>query len=67
VTDIQPALFDVKMAGAYLALSRARIYELVGEGTLTAHKVSPGKTLFKRTELDRFIRDLPEARIGRPA
>ena len=63
-TIIEPALYDVKMAGAYLSLSRARIYELVAEGSLTAHKAGVGKTVFKRTELDRFIRDLPKAQIG---
>jgi excisionase family DNA binding protein len=63
---MEPALFDVKATAAHLSLSRARIYELVAEGQLTAYKIN-GKTVFKRTELDRFIRDLPEARIGRVA
>jgi excisionase family DNA binding protein len=61
---IEPALYDVKDAAAYLHLSRARIYELAAHGDLTAHKVY-GKTVFKRTELERFVRDLPVAAIGK--
>jgi len=61
---IEPALFDVKDTAAYLHLSRARIYELVAQGDLTAHKIY-GKTVLKRAELDRFVRDLPVAKIGK--
>jgi excisionase family DNA binding protein len=61
-----PALFDVKQAAAYLSLSRARVYELVTEKQITAYKIG-GKTVFKPSELDRFISTLPEAQIGRAA
>jgi len=60
--DITPALLSVRAAGAYLSLSRARIYELISDGTLAAYRIG-GKVVFKRGELETFIANLPEAPI----
>ena len=61
---VDPALYDVPDAAAYLHLSRAQVYVEVAEGRLAAHKVG-AKTVFKRAELDRFIENLPTAPIGK--
>jgi excisionase family DNA binding protein len=64
MSTIEPALYDVKDAAAYLHLSRARVYELLAAGDLEARKLG-GKTVLLKTEIERYVRSLPVAAIGR--
>lgn len=50
-------LFTIKEAAEILRVSRAKIYLLIKDGKLNAVKLDK-KTLFKESELNRFIESL---------
>lgn len=55
-----PPLLSVRAASAYIGVSRSRIYELFGDGSIRALKLG-SRTLVTRAELDAFLTKLPTA------
>lgn len=49
-------LFDTEQAARYLTVSRATVYREIARGRLTKTKVR-GSTRFRRSELDRYLRE----------
>ena len=57
-TENQPRLLRMRNLTAYLALSRAYIYQKINEGTFPpGHMISPGIRAWERTEIDQWVDD----------
>jgi predicted DNA-binding transcriptional regulator AlpA len=57
-TENQPRLLRMRNLTAYLALSRAHIYQKITEGTFPpGHMISPGIRAWERTEIDQWVDD----------
>ena len=56
-------LLDTEEAATYLDVSRATLYREWRSGRLAMTKVR-SRTRWRRSELDRWIRDLPERRTA---
>jgi excisionase family DNA binding protein len=57
VTDA-PIAYRPRDAALVLGVSRSRLYELIAAGEITARKCGAA-TLIPRSELERFINELP--------
>lgn len=58
-----PLALDINAAAAALALSRSKLYILIGEGKIKVRK-SGRRTLIEVSELTRFLQELPTSDQG---
>lgn len=58
-----PLALDINAAAAALALSRSKLYILIGEGKIKVRK-SGRRTLIEVSELTRFLQELPTSGQG---
>jgi excisionase family DNA binding protein len=56
-------LLPIKKSAAVLGVCRASLYPLMASGRLRAVKIG-SRTMIPRSELERFIASLPEAKFG---
>jgi hypothetical protein len=63
MTDILPVYMKINDLTKVIGLGRSRIYELLGEGKLTAKKSGRSIVVETRSALA-YMRDLPPARIA---
>jgi len=55
-TENQPRLLRMRNLTAYLALSRAHIYQKITEGTFPpGHMISPGIRAWEKSEIDAWL------------
>jgi len=52
--------FPLVPAAKYIGISKPTIYRLINRGALQAKKIG-GRTVVLRSELDRFLREAPDA------
>jgi excisionase family DNA binding protein len=50
--------YSPKRAAAYLGISRSKLYELIADSRLIAHKLEC-RTIIRRDDLDAFLASLP--------
>lgn len=54
-TTVTPQYMTVPDAADILGVQKAYIYQMINQGSIPAYRVSPGKTLIIRSELDNYI------------
>ncbi len=59
-----PVGYKPEAAAEALGISRANLYRLLNTGAIRAKKLG-GSTIVERSELERFVDELPEAQFGR--
>lgn len=62
---MRPALLSIHDACLYIGLGRTKVYDLIAEGRISAHKVGR-KTLVPREALDAFVASLSVASVAAP-
>jgi excisionase family DNA binding protein len=65
-THIEPLAYGPPDAAKVLGISRARVYELIADGTIPSLKIGQ-RRLIRRETIERFLADLEAGEINVPA
>jgi excisionase family DNA binding protein len=63
---VEPLAYGPPDAAKVLGISRARVYELIADGTLTSFKLGQ-RRLIRRETIERFLAGLEAGKIDVPA
>jgi excisionase family DNA binding protein len=58
---IEPLVLGVKDAASFIGLSKSRLYELIGDGTIEARKLG-ARTVIPTASLKQFVASAPVLR-----